>query len=172
IQGRHVIVATGARAREIPSLPVDGRKVITSKQAMLQTERPASLLIVGAGAIGVEFAYVYHHMGTEVTVVGLLGRLVPVEDRDVSKELERAYKKAGIKTMTSASVERVDTSGERCVVTIKTKKGEETVEVDQVLSAVGVVGNVEGLGLDEAGIAYERGAIKVDEYYRTNVEGH
>jgi dihydrolipoamide dehydrogenase len=172
IQGRHVIVATGARAREIPSLPVDGRKVITYKEAMLQTERPGSLLIVGAGAIGVEFAYVYHHMGTEVTVVELLDRLVPVEDRDVSKELERAYKKAGIKTMTSASVERVDTSGERCVVTVKTKKGEETVEVDQVLSAVGVVGNVEGLGLDEAGIAYERGAIKVDEYYRTNVEGH
>jgi dihydrolipoamide dehydrogenase len=172
IAARHVIIATGARAREIPSLPVDGKKIITYKEAMLQTERPASMLIVGAGAIGVEFAYVYHQMGTEVTVVELLDRLVPVEDRDVSKELERAYKKLGIKTMTASSVERVDTSGARCVVTVKTKKGEQTVEVDQVLSAVGVVGNVEDIGLDEVGIAYERGAIKVDAFYRTNVPGH
>jgi dihydrolipoamide dehydrogenase len=172
IAARHVIIATGARAREIPSLPVDGEKVLTYKEAMLQTERPGSMLVVGAGAIGVEFAYVYHQMGTEVTLVELLDRLVPVEDRDVSKELERAYKKMGVKTMTSASVEGVDTSGERCVVTIKTKKGTETVEVDQVLSAVGVVGNVENIGLDEVGIAYERGAIKVDEFYRTNVPGH
>jgi dihydrolipoamide dehydrogenase len=171
LQGRHVIVATGARAREIPALPVDGEKVITYREAMLQTERPASMVIVGAGAIGVEFAYVYHHMGTEVTLVELLDRLVPVEDRDVSKELERAYKKMGINVLTSASVERVDTSGDGCFVTIKTKKGEHQMQVDQVLSAVGVVGNVEGLGLDEVGVAYERGAIKVDERYRTNVEG-
>ena len=171
IQARHIIIATGARARELPSLPVDGQKIITYKEAMLQTERPGSMLIVGAGAIGVEFAYVYHHMGTEVTVVELMDRLVPVEDRDVSKELERAYKKMGIKTMTASSVENVDTSGERCVVTVKTKKGNQTVEVDQVLSAVGVVGNVEGIGLDEVGVTHERGAIKVDEFYHTNVEG-
>ena len=171
IDARHIIVATGARARELPSLPVDGQKIITYKEAMLQTTRPGRLLIVGAGAIGVEFAYVYHHMGTEVTIVELMDRLVPVEDRDVSKELERSYKKMGVKVMTSASVERVDTSGSACAVTIKTKKGEETVEVDQVLSAVGVVGNVEGFGLDEVGVAYERGAIKVDEMYRTNVAG-
>ena len=171
LQARHIIIATGARAREIPTLPVDGQKIITYKEAMLQTERPGSLLVVGAGAIGVEFAYVYHHMGTEVTVVELLDRLVPVEDKDVSKELERAYKKMGVKTMTASSVEGVDTSGARCVVTVKTKKGTETVEVDQVLSAVGVVGNVEGIGLDEVGVLYERGAIKVDEFYRTNVEG-
>ncbi len=171
IEGRHVIIATGARARELPSLPIDGTKIIDYRQAMLQTERPGSMLVVGAGAIGVEFAYVYHHMGTEVTIVELMDRLVPVEDADVSKELERAYKKMGVKVITSASVESVDTSGERCVVTIQTKKGTATMEVDQVLSAVGVVGNVEGFGLDEVGVAHERGAIRVDAFYRTNVDG-
>jgi dihydrolipoamide dehydrogenase len=171
IQAAHVIVATGARARELPSLPVDGTKIITYKEAMLQTERPARMVIVGAGAIGVEFAYVYHQMGTEVTIVELMDRLVPVEDREVSKELERAYKKLGIKLMTSSSVESVDTSGDGCRVQVKTAKGVQTLEVDQVLSAVGVVGNVEGIGLDEVGVAHERGAIGVDEMYRTNVEG-
>jgi dihydrolipoamide dehydrogenase len=129
------------------------------------------MLIVGAGAIGVEFAYVYHHMGTEVTVVELQDRLVPVEDADVSKELERAYKKMGVKVMTGAQVTNVDTSGDSCVVTIQTSKGDQTVEVDQVLSAVGVVGNVEGFGLDEVGVEHERGAIKVDSMYHTNVDG-
>ena len=170
ITGTHIIIATGARARALPSLPVDGEKIITYKEAMLQKERPDSLLIVGAGAIGVEFAYVYHHMGTEVTVVELVDRLVPVEDRDVSKELERAYKKMGIKLMTDASVESVDTSGDGCAVTIKTKKGQETVQVDQVLSAVGVVGNVEGLGLEEIGVKHEKNAIQVDEQFRTGVD--
>ncbi|NNF59093.1 MAG: dihydrolipoyl dehydrogenase [Rhodothermaceae bacterium] len=172
VSAKHVIIATGARARELPSLPIDGKKIIAYKEAMLQTERPGSMLVVGAGAIGVEFAYVYHHMGTDVTIVELLDRLVPVEDADVSKELGRAYKKMGVKLMTAASVESVDTSGDTCVVTIKTAKGTETMEVDQVLSAVGVVGNVENLGLDEVGIAHERGAIAVDEYFRTNVAGH
>ncbi|HLA63791.1 MAG TPA: dihydrolipoyl dehydrogenase [Rhodothermales bacterium] len=171
ISARHNIVATGARARALPSMPVDGKKIVDYRQAMLQTERPARLLVVGAGAIGVEFAYVYHHMGTEVTIVELLDRLVPVEDSDVSKELERAYKKMGVKLMTSSSVESVDTSGDVCVVTVKTAKGTQTIEVDQVLSAVGVVGNVEGMGLDEVGIAYERSAIKVDKSFRTNVPG-
>jgi len=119
----------------------------------------------------VEFAYVYHNMGTEVTIVELLDRVVPVEDKDVSKELFRAFKKMGIKVMTSAAVENVDTSGDKCVVTIMTKNGEETMEVDQVLSAVGVVGNVENLGLEELGIEHERGAIKADEFFRTNVPG-
>ncbi|MFN3596804.1 MAG: dihydrolipoyl dehydrogenase [Rubricoccaceae bacterium] len=172
VSARHVIIATGARAREIPSLPVDGKKIIAYKEAMLQTERPGKLLIVGAGAIGVEFAYVYQQMGTEVTLVELMDRLVPVEDRDVSKELERAYKKLGVRVMTSSSVEAVDTSGEGCRVTVKTAKGTEEIVVDQVLSAVGVVGNVENLGLEEVGIRHERGAIEVDEYYRTGVEGH
>lgn len=171
ISAEHIIVATGARARELPSLPVDGEKIITYKEAMLQTERPDSMVIVGAGAIGVEFAYVYHNMGTDVTLVELMDRLVPVEDADVSKELGRAYKKMGIKVMTGSAVEHVDTSGEKCVVTIKTKKGDETVEVDQVLSAVGVVGNVEDIGLDTVGVEHERGAIDVDEFYRTNVSG-
>ncbi|CAN5510908.1 dihydrolipoyl dehydrogenase [soil metagenome] len=171
ISGEHIIIATGARAREIPPLPIDGKKVISYKEAMLQTERPDSLLIVGAGAIGVEFAYVYHQMGTEVTIVEVLDRLVPVEDKDVSKELERAYKKLGIKVLTGVQLEGVDTSGDGVVARLKTKKGTEEFMFDQVLSAVGVAGNVENLGLDELGIEHERGAIKVDEFYRTNVEG-
>ncbi|MDT7856947.1 dihydrolipoyl dehydrogenase [Rubrivirga sp. S365] len=171
IEAKHIIVATGARAREIPTLPVDGTKIIDYRQAMLQTERPESLLIVGAGAIGVEFAYVYHHMGTDVTVVELQDRLVPVEDADVSKELERAYKKMGVSVMTGAEVTNVDTSGDGCAVTVKTAKGEETLQVAQVLSAVGVVGNVEGFGLDDIGVEHERGAITVDSMYHTNVDG-
>ena len=171
IEAKHIVIATGARAREIPTLPVDGTKIIDYKQAMLQTERPGSLLIVGAGAIGVEFAYVYHHMGTDVTIVELQDRLVPVEDEAVSKELGRAYKKMGVTVTTGAEVTAVDTSGDGCAVTLKTSKGEETLRVDQVLSAVGVVGNVEGFGLDEVGVEYERGAIKVDSMYRTNVDG-
>ncbi len=169
VQADHIIVATGARARELPSLPVDGKKIITYKEAMLQTKAPKKLLIVGAGAIGVEFAYFYHHMGTEVTVVELMDRIVPIEDVEVSRALARSYKKMGITLMTSASVESVDTKGRGCTVSIKTKKGMETVKVDQVLSAVGVVGNVENLGLEALGITHERGAIKVDEFYRTNV---
>ena len=171
IEAKHIVIATGARAREIPTLPIDGTKIIDYKQAMLQTERPDSMVIVGAGAIGVEFAYVYHNMGTEVTIVELQDRLVPVEDADVSKELGRAYKKMGVKVMTGAQVTNVDTSGERCAVTIQTKKGDETIEADQVLSAIGVVGNVEGFGLDELGVEYDRGAIKVDTMYRTNIDG-
>ncbi|MEM0963417.1 MAG: dihydrolipoyl dehydrogenase [Bacteroidota bacterium] len=171
LDAKHIIIATGARAREIPTLPVDGTKIIDYKQAMLQTERPDSLVIVGAGAIGVEFAYVYHHMGTEVTIVELQDRLVPVEDADVSKELTRAYKKMGMTVMTGAQVTAVDTAGDGCAVTIKTSKGDQTLQVDQVLSAVGVVGNVEGFGLDELGVEYDRGAIKVDSMYKTNVDG-
>ena len=171
IEAKHIVVATGARAREIPTLPVDGAKIIDYRHAMLQTERPGSLLIVGAGAIGVEFAYVYHHMGTEVTIVELQDRLVPVEDEAVSKELARAYKKMGVTVLTGAEVTDVDTSGDGCAVTVKTSKGEETLRVDQVLSAVGVVGNVEGFGLDEVGVEHDRGAIKVDSMYRTNVDG-
>jgi dihydrolipoamide dehydrogenase len=171
VTAKHIIVATGARAREIPPLPIDGKKVISYKEAMLQTKRPDSLLVVGAGAIGVEFAYVYHHMGTEVTIVEVMDRLVPVEDEGVSKELQRAYKKMGISVMTGVELQSVNTKGKKVKATIKTKKGEETIEVDQVLSAVGVVGNVEGIGLDEVGVEHERGAIKVDEFYRTNVPG-
>jgi dihydrolipoamide dehydrogenase len=171
VEAKHIIVATGARPREIPPLPIDGKRIISSTEALLQSERPASMLIAGAGAIGVEFAYFYNSMGTDVTIVEMLDRIVPVEDADISKELARSFKKAGIKVLTGATVENVDTSGKTCKVTVKTAKGNESFEVDQVLSAVGVAGNVENLGLEELGIAVEKGAIKVDEFYRTNVEG-
>jgi dihydrolipoamide dehydrogenase len=171
IEAKHIIIATGARAREIPPLPVDGEKIITYKEALLQTNPPKRLVVCGAGAIGVEFAYFYNQMGSEVTVVELLDRLVPVEDKDVSKELERAFKKQGIKTMTSAEVQSVDASGKSLSVKVKTKKGEETIECDQVLSAVGVAGNIEDIGLEKAGVNAGKGKIDVDEFYRTNVDG-
>ncbi|HMB89498.1 MAG TPA: dihydrolipoyl dehydrogenase [Rhodothermales bacterium] len=171
VEAQHIIVATGARAREIPPLPIDGKKIVSYKEAMLQTEQPKRLVVCGAGAIGVEFAYFYHNMGTEVTVIELLDRLVPVEDKDVSKELERSFKKAGIKTMTASEVQGVDTKGKELKVKVKTKKGEETIACDQVLSAVGVTGNIENLGLEEVGVKTDRGAIVIDEFGRTNVEG-
>ena len=171
VEAKHIILATGARPREIPPMPIDGKKIIGSTEALLQTDQPGSMLIAGAGAIGVEFAYFYNSMGTEVTIVEMLDRLVPVEDADVSKELARSFKKAGIEVLTGATVEKVDISGKQCKVTAKTKKGNETFEVDQVLSAVGVAGNVENIGLEKVGVAVEKGAIKVDEFYRTNVEG-
>ncbi len=171
VEAKHIILATGARAREIPPLPIDGEKIIDYKAAMLQTTPPGRLVIAGAGAIGVEFAYFYHHMGAEVTIIELLDRIVPIEDKDVSRELARSFKKTGIKVMTSASVQGVDTSGDVLKVTVKTKKGEEEIECDQVLSAVGVVGNVENLGLEDLGIETDRGSIVTDEFGRTNVEG-
>lgn len=171
VEAKHIIIATGARARTIPPLPVDGKKVITYREAMLQKEPPKRMVIVGAGAIGVEFGYFYHHMGTDVTIVEVLDRLVPVEDEDVSKELARAFKKQGIKVMTDSQVESVDTSGKTIKVKVKTKKGTEEIETDQVLSAVGVTGNIEDLGLEELGVETKPGRIVVDEFYRTNVEG-
>lgn len=170
VEAKHIIIATGARAREIPPLPVDGKKVITYKEAMLQTERPKRMVICGAGAIGVEFAYFYHQMGTEVTIVELLDRIVPVEDVDVSKELERSFKKAGIKVLTSAQLQGVDTKGKGVKVRVKTSKGEEVLEADQVLSAVGVMGNVEDLGLEAAGVKHEKNTITIDEFCRTSAE--
>ena len=171
VEATHIIVATGARARAIPPLPLDGKKIISYKEAMLQQDRPARMVIVGAGAIGVEFAYFYHHMGTDVTVIEVLDRIVPIEDKDVSRELERAFKKAGIKVMTGAQVEGVDTKGKVLKVSVKTKKGTETIETDQVLSAVGVVGNIEDLGLEALGVKTDRGSIVVDGFGRTNVNG-
>ncbi|MEZ4698768.1 MAG: dihydrolipoyl dehydrogenase [Rhodothermales bacterium] len=171
VQAKHIIIATGARPREIPPLPIDGKKIISSKEALLQTTRPNRLLIAGAGAIGVEFAYFYQQMGTEVTLVEVLDRLVPVEDEDVSKELARAFKKMGIVVLTSTQVQSVDTSGKELTVTIKTAKGVETLKTDQVLSAVGVVGNIENLGLEQAGVKTDRGAIVIDAFGRTNVDG-
>jgi dihydrolipoamide dehydrogenase len=169
VKAKHIIIATGARPRELPSLPIDGKKIISSTEAMLQKEQPKRLVIVGAGAIGVEFAYFYHNMGTEVTIVELMDRLVPVEDKDVSRELGKAFKKMGINVLTGASVEKVDTKGKTLKATVKTKKGEEVIECDQVLSAVGVTGNIENLGLDKVGVKTERGAIVIDEFGRTSV---
>lgn len=171
VTGDHIIIATGARAREIPPLPIDGEHVISYKEAMLQTEQPDRLVIVGAGAIGVEFAYFYHNMGTDVTVIEVMDRIVPNEDAEVSKELERSFKKMGIQVMTASEVQGVDTDSSPLQVEVKTSKGTETIETDQVLSAVGVVGNVEDIGLDELGIEYEKGTIKKDEFFRTNVDG-
>ncbi len=171
VEAKHIIVASGARAREIPPLPIDGKKIITYKEAMLQTDRPKRLVVVGAGAIGVEFAYFYHNMGTDVTIVEVLDRLVPIEDEDISKELERSFKKMGIKSLTTAEVLSVDTKGDVLNVKVKTKKGEETIDTDQVLSAVGVVGNIENLGLEAVGVKTDKGSIVVDEFGRTNIEG-
>jgi len=171
VTAKHTILATGARAREIPPLPVDGTKIVDYRGALLQTSRPKSLVVVGAGAIGVEFAYFYHHMGTKVTIVELMDRIVPIEDNDVSKELKRSFRKAGIKVMTSASVTQVDTGSTPLKVSIKTKKGTSVVEADQVLSAVGITGNIENLGLEMLGIRTDRGFIVTDEFGKTSARG-
>lgn len=169
---KHIIIATGGRSRELPNLPQDGKKIIGYRQAMNLPEQPKKMVVVGSGAIGVEFAYFYQTMGTEVTVVEYLPNVVPVEDEEVSKQLERSFKKAGVKVMTSAEVTKVDTSGDGCKVTVKTKKGEEQIECDVVLSAVGVTANIENIGLEATGIKTEKGKIVVDEYYKTTVDGY
>ena len=168
----HIIVATGARSRELPSLPQDGKKIIGYRQAMTLDKQPEKLVVVGSGAIGIEFAYFYNSMGTDVTVVEYLPNIVPLEDEEVSKQLERTFKKSGIKVMTSSEVTGVDTSGEGCKVTVKTKKGEEVLDADIVLSAVGIAPNVEGIGLEDVGIATDRGRIMVNDYYQTTVPGY
>ena len=168
----HIIIATGARSRELPSLPQDGEKVIGYRKAMTLDKQPKKMIVVGSGAIGVEFAYFYNAMGTEVTIVEYLDRIVPVEDEEVSKQLERSFKKSGIKVMTSAEVTSVDTSGNGVKATIKTKKGEETLEADIVLSAVGIKSNIENIGLEDVGIAVDRDKILVNDYYQTNIPGY
>ncbi|MEI6682682.1 MAG: dihydrolipoyl dehydrogenase [Bacteroidota bacterium] len=168
----HIILATGARSRELPNLKQDGKKIIGYREAMTLPVQPASMVVVGSGAIGSEFAWFYHSLGTRVTLVEVLSNVVPVEDEDVSKALERSFKKAGMKVMTGVSVESVDTAGDGCRVVIKTKKGDEVVECDVVLSAVGVATNIEGIGLEETGIATERGKVLVDDFYKTNIDGY
>ena len=168
---KHIILATGARSRELPNLKQDGKKIIGYRKAMSLDKQPESMVVVGSGAIGSEFAYYYHSIGTKVTLVEFMPTLVPLEDEEVSKQLERSFKKSKMKVMTSSTVEKVDTSGKKCKVTIKTKKGEETVEADIVLSAVGITPNTENIGLEEVGVETEKGRVKVDEFYRTNVEG-
>ncbi|MFM7007581.1 MAG: dihydrolipoyl dehydrogenase [Flavobacteriales bacterium] len=167
-----VIIATGARSRELPNLPQDGTKIIGYRQAMTLPTQPKKLVVVGSGAIGVEFAYFYNAIGTEVTIVEYMPNIVPVEDEDVSKQLEKSFKKSGINILTNASVESVDTSGKGCVVCIKTAKGEEKIECDVVLSAAGVTTNIENIGLEELGIVVDKGRILVNEYYQTNLPGY
>ena len=171
VQAKHIILATGARSKELPNLKQDGKKIIGYREAMTLPKQPESMIVVGSGAIGSEFANFYNSIGTKVTLVEFLPNVVPNEDEEVSKQLGRSFKKAGIKVMVGSSVESVDTSGDVCKVIIKTKKGEETHEAEVVLSAVGVTPNIENIGLEELGIELEKGKVKVDEYYRTNVEG-
>ena len=168
----HIIIATGARSRELPSLPQDGKKVIGYREAMTLKEQPKSLIVVGSGAIGVEFSNFYNSMGTEVTIVEYLPHLVPLEDEEVSKQFEKIFKKSGINVMTNASLESVDTSGKGVVATIKTKKGTEELSADMVLSAVGISANIDNIGLEEVGIVTDKGKIMVDEFYRTNIPGY
>lgn len=166
-----IILATGGRSRELPNLPIDGKKIIGYRQAMVLDKQPKSMVIVGSGAIGVEFAYFYNSIGTEVTIVEYMDRIVPVEDAEVSKQLERSFKKAGMKIMTSAEVTSVDTKGKTCKVTVKTKKGDEVLDADVVLSAVGVSTNLEGIGLEDLKVKTEKGKVIVDDFYKTNVDG-
>lgn len=168
----HIIIATGARSRQLPNLPQDGKKIIGYREALTLPKLPKSMVVVGSGAIGVEFAYFYATMGTKVTVVEFLPNIVPVEDEDVSKQLEKSFKKIGIDVMTEASVENVDTKGTNCKVNVKTKTGNVTLEAEIVLSAVGIEANISGIGLEEAGIKTDKGKIVTDKFYATNVAGY
>lgn len=168
----HIIIATGARSRQLDNLKQDGKRIIGYREAMTLDKQPTSMVVVGSGAIGSEFAYFYNSVGTKVTLVEFLPNIVPLEDEEVSKQLERSFKKAGMKIYTGSSVESVDLSGEQCKVLIKTKKGEEIVECDVVLSAVGIATNLEGIGLEEVGIKTEKGKVVVDDFYKTNIEGY
>ena len=168
----HIIIATGARSRELPNLPQDGKKVIGYRQALVLPEVPKKMIVVGSGAIGVEFADFYHTLGTEVTIVEFLPRIVPVEDEEVSRQLERSFKKKGINIMLNSSVERVDTTGEGVKAFVKTADGEEVLEADIVLSAVGIQANIENIGLEEVGIATDRGRVLVNDFYQTNIPGY
>jgi dihydrolipoamide dehydrogenase len=171
LEAKHVILATGGRSRELPSMKIDGKKIIGYREAMILKEQPKRMLVVGSGAIGVEFAYFYNTLGTEVTIVEFLPRIVPVEDEEVSKALDKTFKKSGMKIYVNSEVTKVDTSGNGCVATVKTPDGEIKIETDIVLSAVGVATNLEGIGLEETGVKTEKGKVIVDDYYRTNVPG-
>jgi dihydrolipoamide dehydrogenase len=172
LEADHIIVSTGARSRQLPSLPQNGKTVIGYREAMTLKSQPKRMVVVGSGAIGVEFAYFYNAIGTEVTVVEYLPNIVPLEDVEVSKQLGRSFKKQGIKVMTSAEVTSVKDVKGGVSVTVKTKKGEEQIEADVVLSAVGVIANIEGIGLEDVGIAADRGKILVDDFYKTNIPGY
>lgn len=171
VEGKHIIIATGGRSRELPALKQDGKKIIGYREAMVLPQQPKSIIVVGSGAIGIEFGYFYNSIGSKVTVVEFLPRIVPVEDEDISKELEKNLKKQGIDILTSSEVTSVDTSGNGVKAKVKTANGEVTLEADVVLSAVGVAANIEGIGLETLGVKTEKGKITVDKYYKTNVAG-
>jgi dihydrolipoamide dehydrogenase len=168
---QNIILATGARSKELPNLKQDGKKIIGYREAMTLERLPDSMVVVGSGAIGSEFANFYQSLGTNVTLVEFLPRIVPVEDEEVSKQLERSFKKMKMKVITDSSVEAVDTSNDKCKVTIKTPKGQEVVEADIVLSAVGITTNIEDIGLEKAGVKTDKGKVVVDDYYRTSIPG-
>ncbi|MEN8826159.1 MAG: dihydrolipoyl dehydrogenase, partial [Wenyingzhuangia sp.] len=168
----HIIIATGARSRELPNLPQDGKKVIGYRKAMTLPEQPKKMIVVGSGAIGVEFAHFYNSMGTDVTIVEFMPNVVPVEDEEVSKAFGNSLKKSGIKLMLNSSVESIDTSGDGVIATVKTKKGEEKIEADVLLSAVGIKTNIENIGLEDVGIVVDRDKIIVNDYYQTNIPGY
>lgn len=168
----NIIIATGARSRQLPNLVQDGKNIIGYREAMSLKKQPKKMVVVGSGAIGVEFAYFYNAIGTEVTIVEYMPNIVPIEDEEVSKQLERSFKKAGISIMTGSSVEKVETTAKGCKVTVKTAKGEEILEADIVLSAVGIEANIENIGLEEVGIVTDKGKIMVNEFYQTNIPGY
>ncbi|MEP7265126.1 MAG: dihydrolipoyl dehydrogenase [Bacteroidota bacterium] len=172
LSATHIIIATGARSRELPGMKQDGKKVIGYREAMSLPAQPASMVVVGSGAIGSEFAYFYNSIGTKVTLVEFMPSVVPVEDEEISKQLERSFKKAGITVMTESTVESVDTSGSGCKVKIKTKKGEEIIDCDIVLSAAGITPNIENIGLEETGIITDKGKVLVNDFYQTNIPGY
>jgi len=171
-KAKHIIIATGARSRELPNLPQDGKNIIGYREAMTLKKMPEKMVVVGSGAIGVEFAYFYNALGVDVTVVEYMPNIVPLEDEDVSKQLQRSFKKSGMKIMTNSSVEKVNVTDNGCEVLVKTKKGDETIQADIVLSAVGITANIENIGLEDVGIKTENGKLIVDEFYNTNVAGY
>lgn len=171
VEGKHIIIATGGRSRELPALKQDGKKIIGYREAMTLPQQPKSMIVVGSGAIGVEFGYFYNSMGTKVTIVEFMPRVVPVEDEDISKELEKSLKKSGIDIMTNAEVTAVETGGNGVKAKVKTATGEVTLEADVLLSAVGVAANIENIGLEELGIKTDKGRVMVDKFYQTNVPG-
>jgi len=170
-EATNIMLATGARSRVLPNLPQDGKKIIGYREAMVLPTMPKSIVIVGSGAIGCEFAYFYNSMGTKVTIVEFMPNIVPVEDEEVSKQLARSFKKIGIEVMTESTVESVDTSGSDCKVKVKTKKGEEILEAEIVLSAVGITPNIENIGLEEVGVITDKGKVLVNDFYQTNIPG-
>tara|TARA_Y100000746_G_scaffold164676_3_gene142061 strand:+ start:276 stop:1652 length:1377 start_codon:yes stop_codon:yes gene_type:complete len=171
-QADNIIIATGARSRILTSIPQDGKKVIGYREAMSLSKQPKKIIVVGSGAIGVEFAYFYNSLGTEVTIVEYLPNLVPLEDYEISKELEKSFKKKGIKVLTSTEVTSINTKGKGVKATIKTKKGDEVISADILLSATGIKSNIENIGLEDVGIAIDKDKVLVDSYYQTNIPGY